>query len=563
VNRIDRPVRAAVLLLVLAGLAVGLRIAAADEPEPTVATPVAEEAVAGGDDAGAVAAAADTGAESGADVEATTAANDAVGQGLEANPDHENPDSEADRVITSAAAGDPAALPGPAAAAVASAATRVRLKLDVAGELFAPAGPDAPQAREPIAVDARFDFVESAGVDGHKGASVRTYADASAELTIAGERSRITLPNDARTVLVALQGTTATPYLADAFLAREERDLLETPFDPLLLDALRPEVAVAAGDSWDVPADIAAGLLAIDTIESGGIRATLTGIEDGRAAVAFAGIVDGAADGMPTHVVVEGACAVAVTANPAASPCRLDGPVVSVTATWRERREAGHVAPGFDIEARLSCARSANDPSAPQAGADAAIDPGSRRLGNGRPELIWHRDRSGQYDLVHDDRWRVIEDGAQGLVMRLVDRGALVGQCSITALPRSDARPPQLAEVQRDVERSLAGQFDHVVHASEATRSDGVRIVRVEAAGTAEGRPFRWMHHVLADGAGHRVAVTCMVEQPMAKRFAAADRDLVDGLVVAPGNGAGGRVDGPKSPPDDREARVPAKSLMP
>lgn len=444
----------------------------------------------------------------------------------------------------------------------APAATRVRLKLDVSGELFAPAGPDAPQAREPIAVAARFDFV-AAAAPGRAGVALRHYADASADMTIAGERSRVALADDARAVLVTLQGTTATPYLAGGFLSREERDLLETPFDPLLLGGLLPPAAVTDGDSWDVPADVVAGLLAIDTVESGGIRATLAGIEDGRATVTIAGTVDGAADGMPTHVVLEGSCALAAGREQGTEPCRLDGPIQTVTATWRERREAGHVAPGFDVEARLSCAVSEAESAAAQAGAEGAADLSGRRCGAGRPGLIWHRDRSGRYDLVHDDRWRVIEDGADGLVMRFVDRGALVGQCSITALPPNGSRPPQLAEVQRDVERSLAGQFDHVVHASEASRSDGVRILRVEAAGTAEGRRFRWMHHVLADAAGHRLALTCMVEQPMLDRFAAADRDLVDGLGVAPGDGVAAGSTEPESGPVEREARLPAKSPLP
>lgn len=440
----------------------------------------------------------------------------------------------------------------------APAANRVRIKLDVSGEIFAPAGPDKPQIREPISVDARFDFVESAAGDAPEGVALRHYADASADLTIAGQRSHVALADDARSVRVALRGTTPTPYLASGFLDRAERDLLETPFDALLLPGLRPAAAVTTGDAWDVPADVVAGLLAIDTVESGGIRAAVGEIDDERVVLTLTGTVDGAADGMPTHVVVEGTCVVEIPAGSAGSPVRLDGEVISVTATLRERREAGHVAPGFEVEARLSCVRSKAAAVPPAVHAE-----GPRRRGDGRPGLLWHRDSAGRYDLVYDDRWRVIEDGPDGLVMRFVDRGALVGQCSITALPPAEPRPPELAEVQRDVERSLAGQFDHVVQAAEASRSDGVRIVRVEAAGTAAGRPFRWMHHVLADDAGHRVALTCMVEQPLVGRFASADRDLVDGLEVAPGARSQGAADGGESPPQDREARVPVKSLTP
>ena len=51
-------------------------------------------------------------------------------------------------------------------------------------------------------------------------------------------------------------------------------------------------------------------------------------------------------------------------------------------------------------------------------------------------------------DVVVDARWRKVEDGESGLVMRLVDHGALVGQCSITALPIVEgATPPTRAEV--------------------------------------------------------------------------------------------------------------------
>ena len=57
--------------------------------------------------------------------------------------------------------------------------------------------------------------------------------------------------------------------------------------------------------------------------------------------------------------------------------------------------------------------------------------------------------------------------------------------------------------------------------------------------------------------------MTCMVEQPLVGRFANADRDLVDGLEVVPRARSQGAADGGKSPPQDREARVPVKFLTP
>jgi hypothetical protein len=173
---------------------------------------------------------------------------------------------------------------------------------------------------------------------------------------------------------------------------------------------------------------------------------------------------------------------------------------------------------------------------------------------------VWHDGLERGYDLVADTRWRVVEDGPAGLVMRYVDRGRLLGQCSLTALPRGDAlAPPTIAEVQRDLERSLAGQFGRFAQASEATRTDGVRIVRVAAEGTAENRPFRWIHHVLTAADGRRAAMTFTLEPAAAERFGTADRELVDGLGF-PAEPVAVR---PPDSPADRAARVPRETVTP
>jgi len=438
---------------------------------------------------------------------------------------------------------------------------RVQLQLDVRGELFAPAGRTSDPVRQPIAVEARFDFVERLA-NGDDMAASREYREAKAVVSIDERSDEIALPADARRVAVALRGTTPMPYLADAFLSREEADLLDTPFDSLLLDRLLPVDPFGVGGKWTIPADATAGMLAIDTIESGGLEAELTAVDADQATVRVTGIVDGAVDGVPTHLVIEGECrATATTADDDPSVWRLIAIQVAAV-TIRERRQAGHVAPGFDIEARVAVARRPVAPGGAEENARSpAAAPSVRRRGTGRPGLVWYADRDGGYDLVCDSRWRVVEDGPTGLVLRLVDHGALVGQCSLTALPPSDAlAPPTIAEVQRDIERSLAGQFGRFEHASEATRSDGVRSVRVVSEGTAENLPFRWIHHVLTDASGRRAAATFMLEASALKRFAAADREFVDGFAFPGTPPPGGASPGG---PADRAARVPRETVTP
>lgn len=431
---------------------------------------------------------------------------------------------------------------------------RVEMTIEAEGQLFGPVSGVGEPARQSIVMNGTFQFDEEICEPAADAAVIRRYVDADATIDAGGTPQSLALAVDARTIAVARVGTTPQPYLADGSLSRDELELLETPFDSILLEDLLPGRPVADDDRWPLGGDLAAGLLAIDTVEAGTIEARIVGVADGVARVALAGAVDGAVDGVPTHVVVEGEFTVA--AEPDEDGHTLAGDVTRLDATVKENRQASHVAAGFEIEATVKITRGAvpNEANEAPASVDAADEAAARvarRRGPGKPGTVWHRDAQGRYDLVHDSNWRVVEDDAGGLVLRLLDLGALVAQCSITALPRSEgATPPGVDEVKRHVEQSLSGQFKRFDGTGETTRAeDGVRIVRVVSEGSAEGLPFRWVHYVLTDGDGRRVNVTFMCEASLEKRFADADARLVAGLRF---------LAEPR-----REARLPRKTEMP
>jgi hypothetical protein len=424
----------------------------------------------------------------------------------------------------------------------------IEFRLRARGDLFATASARAEPVRRPIVLDACFEFTEQPVSDADGDVVLRRYATARADIETDGRRMRQQLGSDAREILMRLEGTMPRPYLADGFLSRDEAELLDVPFDPVLFDGLKPAHPIAEGGSWKLPADLVAGLLAIDTVDSGGLEATLAIVHDDTATVNLRGTVVGAADGAPTRIEVRGrVTAQAVPAD--AGSWRIMGPVTALDATIAERREAGWVAPGLDVEATVTFARS--QPSAPDADATAttAASPAQaspatddlgpaatdRPAGQGRPGMVWHHHRHGRYTSVLDARWRVVEDGPEGLVLRLSDRGRLVAQCSILPLPRvSPDEAPAEETVREDVRRSLADQFGLLAESEATSREDGTRVVRVVAEGAADGRPFRWIHYVLTGPTGHRVAATFMHEPALIERFAAADRELVAGLVVLP-----------------------------
>lgn len=428
---------------------------------------------------------------------------------------------------------------------------RVALKLAAEGQLFGPVSGAGEPSRQPIAMQGAFEFHEEVRPLAAEAVALRRYDRAEATIDADDAKQSLTLAADAREVSVARLGTTPLPYLANAFLSRDELELLETPFDSILLEDMLPGRPIADDDHWSLPGDLAAGLLAIDTVEAGVLEARVIEIGDGTARIALAGAVDGAVDGVPTHVVVDGSFSVAVETDE--DGFMVSGDVTQLDATIKENRQASHVAAGFEIEATIALTR---EPAAgvPPDGADAVEDAPARvvrRRGSGKPGSVWYRDAEGRYDLVHDSGWRVVEEDAGGVVLRLLDLGALVAQCSITALPRSeDAAPPTVVEVKKHVEQSLSGQFRRFDGTTETLREDdGVRVVRVASEGNAEGLPFRWVHYVLTDGEGRRVNVAFMYEASLEQRFGEADARLVAGLrfLAEP----------------HREARLPRKTEMP
>ena len=467
---------------------------------------------------------------------------------------------------------------------------RVCVTLDVTGELVAAASREGAAIREPVEMAARFDFVETSVPPSALGANEtpagggqvvahRRYRDATASLRVGTSTTNSALAADARQLLMARRGTTPLPYLANGFLTGDEFDLLDTPFDSLLLEGLLPTAPMEIGQSWEIPGDLAAGLLSIDTVESGVIEARIQEVADGRAVVGISGIIDGAVDGVPTHLTVEGsltmpartATADADATSPLPARHELHGRVARVSVMLKERRQASHVAPGFEVEARVLVERIPVDPSAkaPEeaeavAGTDVAADAArsldqqgspQRRHGVGNPDRVWYREPEGRFDLIHDTRWRRVEDGPNGLVMRLIDRGALLGQCSITTLPQAPAatRPTRI-DLERDVERSLAGQVVRVDAGEETDREDGLRVVRLASEGTAGQLPFRWIHYVLAAEDGSRASVTFMFEASVQQRFADADRSLIEGLRLPGGRSATPALQREASPPGSTAA---------
>ena len=121
--------------------------------------------------------------------------------------------------------------------------TRVRVKFEVAGNLRM-AGDTKPPTL-PMTVAANFDYFERR-IDGstddgsanEEPRSIRHYAAAQAAIRVNNQEHPATLADEHRLIKAAVIGERAVVRAARGFLTRDERDLIELPFNTLLLDSL-------------------------------------------------------------------------------------------------------------------------------------------------------------------------------------------------------------------------------------------------------------------------------------------------------------------------------------
>ena len=136
----------------------------------------------------------------------------------------------------------------------------------------------------------------------------------------------------------------------------------------------------------------------------------------------------------------------------------------------------------------------------------------------------------GSWRCQHDRRWYVHHQRAKNsaVVLRLLDRGMLSGQCNLSSLPsREPEKLVSLEEFQDDVRRALGKSFGEFIEAGQSANEANYRVYRVVVHGTSSDIAMRWIYYLVADPQGRQVALTFTVEQALLDRFADADKAMV------------------------------------
>jgi len=345
--------------------------------------------------------------------------------------------------------------------------------------------------------------------------AVRHYERAEANFTINRRERQASLPADKRLIIVQRGDGPVLTVSPTGPLTREQLELLDIPGNSLALGQLLPGKEVAKDKQWEIDENALLGLLGWDAVGQCDVKGTLTQIDGDMATIEFDGTANGSVAGVAAKVELK-------------AKSLFDSQrqrIVWLGIALREDRDSGPAQPGFRVTARLKMKVAPLDASEMLADEFLAdlpmtVDEGSR--------LLQFESHHAGCRLLTDRRWWVVLDSRNSTVLRLIDEGEHVAQCNITAMP--DLEPGKhvpLEEFQADVQKALDKNFGQFVQASQSRTDEGLRVLRVSAAGTVSDVGVHWIYYLISNEKGRRTVFVFTMQEKLVERFAATDHAVM------------------------------------
>ena len=403
--------------------------------------------------------------------------------------------------------------------------------LDANGDLLVKSGTGAATGkpeRQEVGLSCRRDYDEKAlqlpTATDKTYRAVRYYQEASAKLHKGTVSLNPALRPERRLVGVEIKGQKVMPFCPRGPLNVDELELLSAVGETLNLDQLLPTKTVKIGDSWPVPDETVAVLLALDDVTANSVRTTLKEVTPDFARFELEGRVEGKLYGAMNQISLK-------------AKCRFDRRTQRID--WfamglQQNRDVGLVESGLDwsfqVRVKVTPAQASAEvrPSAElseTALADLPLKPNDEIL------RVQYDMADGEIRLTHDRAWFLTGHYSDQDEFHRLDHGQDIGMCKVSPQPQlSVAKLPTAGQFQEIVQKVLGSSFGEITDASEAQTDAHLRIVRVSVKGKDADVPARWIYYHVSDPEGRQATLTFRVEERNLEAFGHADDTLVQSL---------------------------------
>jgi hypothetical protein len=398
--------------------------------------------------------------------------------------------------------------------------SRYTTELTVAGYLIV----TQDEAKQPVKVEARgkHRFVERTltAADGLPANTARHYEEAVATATVGGDKFDRTLAADRRLIAARRSSEGLFCFSPAGPLSRDELDLITEHFNPQCLPGLLPNAPVKVGDTWPVTNAAAQAACLFDGLAKHTLVGKLAGVTGNIATFTITGGAEGIEHG--ARVVLE----ISATGKYDTAA----GKVVELEWKQKDDREMGPVNPAAKVEAAVTLRREPL-PAPPGELADAAV--AAIPQGEVPPIMtsLRHLDSKDRYQVVYPRDWNITGQSDTHLVLRLLDRGELICQATVTAWKKAEPGKHITADEFKKAVFDTPGWVPgKVLDDGELPTDPGRWLYRVTAEGRMQEVAVIQSFHLLAGPQGDQVAVTVAMRPEKARAVGTKDVGLVNAI---------------------------------
>jgi hypothetical protein len=372
----------------------------------------------------------------------------------------------------------------------------------------------APKAL-PLRVSARLRYTQRAT---SRGQAVRYFETAAAKIKLDEGRTNPSLSSDNRLVIARLKDKpmmrVEMASIRDT-LSQQEFELIRTSADPLSLPKLFQKKKASVGDKWKPSLDALAKFLNVDRILTTDVKMHLKSVNDGVARVYVSGGVKAQQFDVMKDVKLGGFALIELKSNQ----------VQSVKLSTEEVCPPGQIVPGFEGRTRIDQDFKYGVSAAELANASLAKAMRSAKI----QQRLKFESGNGAYRLTYDPRWKLIAGESESAIMRFIDQGDLLTQCTVVMLPRRAANKPlTLEKYKTEIAKVIEEDPNaRVVKADQATTENGLTAMSIVVAGVEEELPVNWIYYHVADDRGRQITFVFTLAANVADRVAGAAEQLV------------------------------------
>ncbi len=353
--------------------------------------------------------------------------------------------------------------------------------------------------------------------------AIREFSKASTITKVGPDHiTNVSLTPEYRTIHVFGTDNRLLLVSPDYLIPRKQLDLLQLPFDPLVLGSSLPGSAVKVGDKWNTDSWLLPVLTGVEVVIEQSTTCTLVSVTDDMAVITMVGKISGAAVGSASNVSFSG-------------ELRLDtkkGYIKSFVGQQKEKRIPGPVSPGLNVTANIRWTQAlSNSVSSIEKTPDPKVPDNNRLM------LVLQTPLKLQ--LHHSREWHLFHETPSVLMMRQLRDGHLISQCNLSSavlVPPNGHTPDK--EFLADVTESVSERKGNVISESTVRDDERWRIRRIQAVGDASGDVILWDYFLCSAKSGEQFSIVFSHSKSDEELFGDEANRMLSSLQIARPRGA-------------------------